>query len=150
MLKKLIVCVFSLIPGISFAAGYGDAGCGLGSLVFGSEAGFVQIFAATTNGSSGNQTFGITTGTLNCQGMAKEADEFININNASLQLDAAKGDGETLVSLGQIFRCEDHKAFNHIIKANYGEIFEDNNPKEIRRKIMAVLTLGDINCHLES
>ena len=44
---------------------YNMAGCGLGSIVISSD-GFVQIFAATTNGSTANQTFGITSGTSNC------------------------------------------------------------------------------------
>ena len=47
---------------------YGDAGCGLGSILFGAKPGFVQVFAATTNGTFGSQTFGITTGTSNCGG----------------------------------------------------------------------------------
>src|SRR5947207_15915430 len=41
------------------AAKYGPAGCGLGSLIFDADSGWTQIFAATTNGTSGNQTFGI-------------------------------------------------------------------------------------------
>ncbi len=50
------------------AAPYGEAGCGLGSMIFGDSPGFVQVLAATTNGCSGSQTFGITTGTSNCGG----------------------------------------------------------------------------------
>ncbi|MFN8945903.1 MAG: DUF3015 family protein, partial [Pseudobdellovibrionaceae bacterium] len=49
--------------------GYGMAGCGLGSVVFGDKPGFIQIFAATLNSIGGNQTFGISLGTSNCEGM---------------------------------------------------------------------------------
>ena len=42
---------------------YGIAGCGLGSVLFGTSGG---VFAYTTNSSSGNQVFGITSGTSNC------------------------------------------------------------------------------------
>src|SRR6266545_2071443 len=49
-----------------FEPSYGLAGCGLGSMLIGSKPGIVQIFAATTNGSFGTQTFGITSGTSNC------------------------------------------------------------------------------------
>ena len=67
-MRKLVV-----IAGLCFATGamaadkYGTAGCGLGSLVFGNQKGIVQIFAATTNGLFGSQTFGITTGTSNVE-----------------------------------------------------------------------------------
>ncbi|MCB9072358.1 MAG: DUF3015 family protein [Bdellovibrionaceae bacterium] len=47
--------------------GYGLAGCGLGSVLFGAKPGGVQILAYTTNGSAGNQLFGITFGSLNCE-----------------------------------------------------------------------------------
>ena len=57
-----------VLTSASFAGSYGDAGCGFGSMIFGNQAGFMQVFAATTNGTSGSQTFGITTGTLNCGG----------------------------------------------------------------------------------
>ena len=50
-----------------YVPAYGPAGCGLGSIVMGSKPGFMQVFAASTNGCSGSQTFGITTGTSNCK-----------------------------------------------------------------------------------
>ena len=46
--------------GQGFEPTYGLAGCGLGSMLIGSKPGIVQIFASTTNGSFGTQTFGIT------------------------------------------------------------------------------------------
>ena len=85
-MKKLVLVgalVLSLVSfsGSAFAAGYGDAGCGLGSIVFGSEQGGVQVLAATTNGTFYSQTFGITTGTSNCNPaglvkLDKEREEF--------------------------------------------------------------------------
>ena len=45
-----------------------SAGCGAGSILFEGQKGPVpQILAVTTNGSFGNQTFGITSGTLGCE-----------------------------------------------------------------------------------
>src|SRR5262245_21507042 len=47
--------------------GYGMSGCGLGSILFGTDQNKVmQILAATSNGCFGSQTFGITSGTSNC------------------------------------------------------------------------------------
>ena len=42
--------------GLKGTGAYGTAGCGLGSLVFGNQAGAVQILAATTNGTFASQT----------------------------------------------------------------------------------------------
>ncbi|RYZ63378.1 MAG: DUF3015 domain-containing protein, partial [Proteobacteria bacterium] len=55
----------SAAPKRSFSRKYGTAGCGLGNMILGKEN---QVFAATTNGTLGNQSFGITFGTLNCEG----------------------------------------------------------------------------------
>ena len=69
------------------AAKYGPAGCGLGSLIFDADSGWTQIFAATTNGTSGNQTFGITSGTSNCDtGPTKQsAKNFVTANRVALE-----------------------------------------------------------------
>ena len=49
------------------AQNVGMAGCGLGSVLFGNQnTVLMQLLAATTNGILWNQSFGITTGTLNC------------------------------------------------------------------------------------
>jgi len=63
-----ICAVLALGLGASsaMADSFGMAGCGLGSMLIQSN-GKEQIFVATTNGSSGSQTFGITSGTSNCK-----------------------------------------------------------------------------------
>jgi hypothetical protein len=44
-----------------------STGCGLGTIIFEGQKGIApQVLAVTTNGTSGNQTFGITSGTLGC------------------------------------------------------------------------------------
>ncbi len=70
---KAVACSLGLLTYIylasspqASAAPYGTAGCGLGSIVIGSKPGMMQIFAATTNGTSASQSFGITSGTSNC------------------------------------------------------------------------------------
>ncbi len=87
---------------------YGMAGCGLGSILFGDEPGIVQIFASTTNGFSGSQTFGISTGTLNCgeSGYKESAQAFIRVNQVALENDLARGQGETLVNLANVLSCK--------------------------------------------
>src|SRR4051812_6327755 len=59
--------------------GYGLAGCGLGSVVFGPKPGMVQVAAATTNNYIVPQTFAISSATSNCDipQMGQQAAVFI-------------------------------------------------------------------------
>src|SRR5258706_1629657 len=81
---------------------YGPAGCGLGSLIFSPDSGFTPIFAATTNGTSYTQTFGISSGTSNCDtgpSSSKSAKVYVETNREALAKDIARGSGETLAGL---------------------------------------------------
>jgi len=133
-MKKLIIgTIFSmlLIP-ISAAAGaYGTAGCGLGSMLFEPGGGFTQVFAATTNGTFANQTFGITSGTSNCtMGDATaslDQQAFVKINYASLVRDAARGNGEYLSAFATLLGCDatTHTDFFTYVQAN-STLFDEN------------------------
>lgn len=106
---------------------YGMAGCGLGSIVFGNDAGFVQVFAATTNGTSGNQTFGISSGTSNCTAAsgasASRAADYVIANRIQIETDAARGQGESIDALATLGGC-DSKQLASSLQSGYGKIFE--------------------------
>lgn len=107
-------------------AKYGPAGCGLGSMIFEPDSGFTQIFAATTNGTSANQTFGITTGTSNCDtgpGSSNSAKVFVETNRSALAKDAARGRGETISSLSELAGCEDSAAVGKALQKNFKQVF---------------------------
>jgi len=89
-----------------------------------------QILAATTNGISGNQTFGITTGTLGCSkgGLlkaSKEREVYIAANFRSLSQELAQGQGEYATTLASVMGCRKDAvpSFLNYAKANYGSIF---------------------------
>jgi hypothetical protein len=109
-------------------AGYGIAGCGLGSIVFGAKPGKVQIFASTTNGLYGNNTFGITSGTSNCDipQMGQQAAVYIEVNKEIVKKEAARGQGDTLVGLSHILNCSNEALFSQKVQQNYGQIFGDD------------------------
>ncbi len=94
-------------------AEYGMAGCGLGSILFGKDNSMVmQVLAATTNGTFGSQTFGITSGTSNCvQGgvvkAQREQAAFAEVNFQDLKRNMASGGGEFLSSFGTLLGCEE-------------------------------------------
>jgi Protein of unknown function (DUF3015) len=106
-------------------ATYGLAGCGLGSLVFGDQKGGVQILAATTNGLFGSQTFGISTGTSNCveSSGTQGARTFIEGNREALAKDAARGGGETIVTLSAIAGCKDATIVGGALQKRFKTLF---------------------------
>jgi hypothetical protein len=132
-MKKLIT-VLSLVvalPTAALAANDNVGGCGVGSLIFKGQSGVgPQVLAVTTNGSFGNQTFGISTGTLGCSqdGVVHsnmKAAMFIDSNKDKLARDMSVGSGETLAALAHLLGVEsqDQVAFNRLTKDNMARIF---------------------------
>lgn len=134
-MKKLIaVAAISLLPFTNVMADQ-DIGCGLGSMVFaGQEGKVVKVLGATTNGTSGNQTFGITFGTLGCDGTGTVTSTaklalFIDGNMDNLARDISKGEGETLSTLAAVWGLaeQDQAAFNELAQANFSKVFTSEN-----------------------
>jgi Protein of unknown function (DUF3015) len=106
-------------------SGYGNAGCGLGSLLFEPSNGFSQVFAATTNG-TGTQTFGISSGTSHCDGAGYQpgsAAAYIQTNRAALAKDIARGKGATLAGLSELAGCKDSRAVGKKLRRQFKTIF---------------------------
>jgi len=134
-MKKVLLSAVLLASfgAAAIAADYGSAGCGLGSLAFKNNDG-TQILAATTNGTFGSQTFGITFGTSNCnaKGMikvSKARESFIEANYKDLSRDVAKGSGEYVTNLAQLYGYTPDTAwkFTQILQKNHNRIFAANS-----------------------
>jgi hypothetical protein len=140
MMRSAIgVFAVSLLAGAAFSADtsalkgdgkYGDAGCGLGSMVFHDQKGFIQVLAATTNNAIFPQTSAISSGTSNCaeDGIAlneKEREFFAEANFESLHQEMAQGKGENLEAFASLFGCRDQgvRNFQATAQANYGVLF---------------------------
>lgn len=110
-----------------------NSGCGLGSQVIkNADSVLMQIFASTTNGTSGNQTFGITSGTLGCAKPAKfvsndKANEFVAGNMDVLALDISNGQGEALTTLATLLNVSNPETFNAVLQANFDKIYTSEN-----------------------
>jgi DUF3015 family protein len=131
-MKKLlaIMSLVAAFPAAALAAG-ADGSCGVGSMIFKGQSGVLpQILAITTNGSTLNQMFGVSSGTLGCtpdatvQSNMKTA-MFIENNKEQLARDMSAGTGETLASLSHLIGVEakDQAAFNRLTKDNVARIF---------------------------
>jgi len=131
MKKILIAVVISALPAFAFAQQNNIGTCGWGAKLFDGQSGIApQVLAVTTNGTSGNQTFGITTGTSGCtqDGVVKSSWKtamFIDGNKDRLARDMSIGNGETLDSLAHLIgvREEDRATFGRIMQANVSLIF---------------------------
>ena len=131
MLKKyfyvgVALCSFSLAAHAKLP--YGMAGCGLGSTFFDPDGN--QVFASTTNATSLNQTFGITSGTSNCLDSTKAAalnaqQQFMTANYSILSKEIAQGDGEALRAFSATFGCtkDAYGSFATQMQSSYAKIF---------------------------
>ncbi|MCG8419588.1 MAG: DUF3015 domain-containing protein [Proteobacteria bacterium] len=123
---------------------YGPAGCGLGAMLLGSNPGFVQVFAATTNGTFGNQTFGITSGTLGCANTAGGAGStaaFVETNREVLVKDISRGSGETIAALSTLAGCSDPTLVGRTLQSNFSTIFPSAavSDKQVGNNVVSVL-----------
>lgn len=130
--KLVAVALVSMFPLAAMAAGENNVGsCGWGSKLFDNQNGVgPQVLAVTTNGTFGNQTFGISSGTSGCtqDGVVKsnwKTAMFIDGNKDKLARDMSLGHGETLDSLAALIGVRDeHKAaFFLSTKKNFARIY---------------------------
>lgn len=149
---RMLIVIFALFTsGTAFAAG--DAGCGLGSLIISKNSKLLQLFAATTNGTFGSQTFGITSGTSNCSSSGlvsndKEIEYFVEVNQDDLSREMAQGHGEKLTTLAALHGCNTEasiKSFGTKAQSHYLEIVPsaDTNAVDMARNLKAI-SLKDV------
>lgn len=132
-MKKLLLASATVLmfPICAFAQQDNVGACGWGTKVFSGQRGIApQVLAVTTNGTSGNQTFAITSGTSGCtqDGVVKSAWKtamFIDSNRTKLARDMAVGHGESLDALAQLIGVEqnDRVAFNAMTKDSFSKLF---------------------------
>lgn len=136
--------------GVSLAVDQKNTGCGLGSIVFEGQNGLVsQTSAATTNGTFGNQTFGITSGTSNCEQYKtftynEKVNTFVAENMDNLATDIARGQGEYLNTLSVLMEIPDTQkgAFHSHLQAHFSDIYTSDKVthSEVVKNIVAVST----------
>jgi len=135
-MKKIVLAAVIVVAATAgLAAADDDIGCGLGTQLWEGEKGLVpKVLGATTNGTFGNQTFGITTGTLGCsQEGVITADArlrmFAGANLDNLARDMAQGQGETLDTFAGLMnvREADKAHFFQFTKAHFPELFADDD-----------------------
>ena len=135
-MKRIVAAiVLSTASTLTFAAAAGGGGCGWGQMLFDGQTGTAtHVLAMTTNASTGNNTFGVTSGTNGCSanGTIKYGGkEMVNVGlfMDEFSNDVAQGDGEVLsavaISLG--VEVDDREHFKAAMQQNFDKLFPSEN-----------------------
>lgn len=126
-----------------------NCGCGFGTMALGEETGLLSHLAATfLNGISGNQTFGISSGTLGCEPATQlvsvqEVEIFVADNMDHIATEAAMGEGAYLSALADLLNIQeqDRARFYTSIQVNFDQIFAGSDVKadEVTRSIVKMI-----------
>src|SRR4051794_18860727 len=149
-MKKLlaVAAVAAVFPLSAMADNIGN--CGWGAKLFDGQSGVApQVLAVTTNGTFGNQTFGITSGTSGCtqDGVVRsnwKTAMFIDNNMNKLARDMSVGKGETLESLASLLGMDgaDKAVFFNTTKSHFTQIFpsDDVSSQQVMASLKQVLS----------
>lgn len=147
MFKKTAIAALLILAPVGVALADKDVGCGLGTQVWAGQSGVIpKVLAATTNGTFGNQTFGITTGTLGCSSdgvitAANRLPMFAGANLDQLSAEMAAGQGEALEAMAELYgiAAADRPAFYQLAQQQYAQIFSS-----------ATVTAGEVLAAVDS
>ncbi len=109
----------------------GGPNCGWGNLLLQGQSGLIPHFgASTTNGTSGNATFGMTFGTNGCSvdgTLTYGGDSLVWFDKVldEYSTDVAMGEGETLNAVAVMVGVEpqDRSHFNQLMHENFTSLF---------------------------
>lgn len=137
-MKKIVVVMIVIsvmLSSVAFAASQAqqNTGCGLGALLIGDKGNDslgIQLVMTLLNGTLGNGTFGITSGTSECKAPSRIVEnervkEFVVANMDNLAKDIAMGHGESLDTFAELMAIsvEKRPVVYAKLQANFSNIF---------------------------
>lgn len=133
-MKKLMTCaVLFAVSSVAMAEAPGGPNCGWGNMLFRGQSGLAaHMVALTTNGSSGNATFGMTSGTNGCSTSGKltyGGKAMINAMLDEFAADVAAGHGDTLTAVAVAYGLapQDRPVFAQVVHQNFAVLFPSEN-----------------------
>ncbi|MBQ0754277.1 MAG: DUF3015 domain-containing protein [Gammaproteobacteria bacterium] len=149
-MKKAIIAAALLGSSLgAHAEAPGGPGCGWGNMLFDGQSGLpMHLLATIVNGTSGNATFGMTTGTNGCStsGSLSYSGKSLLAMNGVLEevaMDMAAGQGEALTALSVSMGVPtaDRAHFNAVMHDNFAVIFDSESVTagEVADSIAAVM-----------
>jgi hypothetical protein len=132
MKKILSLLVVTALTSSLYAINNENTGCGLGSIVIKDQSTVVLQVIAVTSNVTGSQTFGITSGTSNCDKPTNfvsndKLNQFVGENMDELAMDISSGKGETLNTVAKLMNVENTQEFSSKLQANFSEIYTSEN-----------------------
>ncbi|MDQ8036296.1 MAG: DUF3015 domain-containing protein [Pedobacter sp.] len=149
-MKKVILAAALLGSSVTaFAEAPGGPGCGWGNLLFKGQNGLpIHLLATLVNGTSGNATFGMTTGTNGCStsgNLTYNGKSLLGMTGVLEEVaqDMAAGQGEALtaLSVSMGIPTAERTHFNAVMHQNFSAIFtsKDVTAGEVADNITAVM-----------
>ena len=132
---------------VANAGAAGGAGCGWGQALFEGQSGPApHVLGLTTNGTSGNNTFGVTTGTNGCSSdgtLTYGGQNVVSSIMNEFSEDVARGEGDALNTVAVVYGVEqqDRDTFAKVMHENFAVLFpnEDVTADEMMASIEAVM-----------
>ncbi len=149
-MKKLLISSLLLSASTSaFAVAPGGPDCGWGNMLLEGQNGLaMHMFAGTTNGTSGNATFGMTFGTNGCSvdgALTYGGNKLVWFDNILDQFttDVAQGSGEALNAVAVMMGIEkqDRAHFDHQMHENFAKLFpnEQVSSQQVMDSMLGVM-----------
>lgn len=149
-MKKVIIAAALLSSSaLVHADAAGGPGCGWGNMLFKGQSGLpFHLLATIVNGTSGNATFGMTTGTNGCStsgSLTYSGKSLLAMNGVLEEVaqDMAVGQGEALTALSVSMGVpvEERAHFNAVMHENFAVIFtsEEVTASDVANNIASVM-----------
>jgi hypothetical protein len=147
-MKKTIISIALLgFASSAMAEAPGGPDCGWGNLLFDGQSGIGPHFlASSTNGTSGNATFGMTTGTNGCSADGKltyGGKSLLGSIMGEFSEDVARGEGEALNAVAIMYGVEqeDRASFAAAMHSNFNTLFpsEDVTADEVMASMNEIM-----------
>jgi len=147
---KKVIAGLVLISASSVAnagAAGGDGGCGWGQALFKGQSGTApHVLAGITNITTGNNTFGMTTGTNGCATTGTLSYSGQNVVSSIMDEfseDVARGEGDALDTVAVVYGvdAQDRDTFAKVMHENFTTLFpsEDVTAEEMMASIEKVM-----------
>lgn len=135
MKKTLIAALLLGASSSALAVAPGGPGCGWGNMLFKGQSGLpMHLLATIVNGTSGNATFGMTTGTNGCStsgALSYGGKSLLSMNGVMDEVahDMAAGQGEALTALAVSMGVQqaDRAHFDQVMHQNFAAIFSSDS-----------------------
>lgn len=150
-MKKIIVSsALLLASSMANAAAPGGPGCGWGNMLFNGQSGLgPHLFAATTNGTSGNASFGLTFGTNGCDAgaiLTYDGNAMVDLSGVldDFSEAVAMGQGEAIIAVAGMYgiqQSDDVAAFAQLAHQNFDQLFPsaDVTAEQVSRNVYHML-----------